>query len=66
MIYVYMYKHHKHGRRTGGSWGTHTHTLSLTHTHTIRQADWWSLGILIYEMLTGLPPFYNQDSQARA
>lgn len=23
--------------------------------------DWWSLGTLIYEMLTGLPPYYSQN-----
>jgi serum/glucocorticoid-regulated kinase 2 len=26
-------------------------------------ADWWSFGILIYEMMVGIPPFYNQNIQ---
>lgn len=24
--------------------------------------DWWTLGVLFYEMLTGLPPFFDQDT----
>jgi serum/glucocorticoid-regulated kinase 2 len=28
------------------------------HDHTL---DWWALGILIYEMIIGIPPFYNQN-----
>lgn len=31
--------------------------------HYTKSVDWWSMGTLIFEMLTGLPPFYDEDVQ---
>ena len=28
------------------------------HDHTV---DWWTLGILLYEMIVGIPPFFHKN-----
>ena len=32
-----------------------------TRTGYGKPVDWWSLGTLMYEMLTGWPPFYDKN-----
>ncbi|KAG8931274.1 hypothetical protein FRC01_001565 [Tulasnella sp. 417] len=35
--------------------------LILGHGYS-KTADWWTLGVLLYEMLAGLPPYYDENT----
>lgn len=35
----------------------------LSRTGHGKSVDWWALGMLVYEMVTGLPPWYTKDKR---
>lgn len=46
-------------------WGTPEYLApeTLLRKGTGKAADWWSFGAIVYEMMTGLPPYYDKNRQ---
>uniref|UniRef100_A0A8B9L793 non-specific serine/threonine protein kinase n=1 Tax=Astyanax mexicanus TaxID=7994 RepID=A0A8B9L793_ASTMX len=49
--------------RAAGSCGTDHYLPVLEDNDYGRAVDWWGLGVVMYEMMCGRLPFYNQDHE---
>ena len=52
-------------RRTNSFWGSFAYMPPeiINHKSYTRNVDWYLVGILWYEMLTGLPPYFSKNSK---
>ncbi|KAK1241349.1 hypothetical protein MKX08_001323 [Trichoderma sp. CBMAI-0020] len=57
-----LYKEAVDGARSYGMPEYPSPEVLLNKGH-FRAADWWTLGIFLYEMLTGLPLFFDEDTE---
>ncbi|ETO30835.1 serine/threonine-protein kinase Sgk2 isoform beta [Reticulomyxa filosa] len=54
-------RHKKKKKKTGGRRRIDAPEIITNEGHGL-SVDWWSYGILLYELTVGIPPFYDQDA----
>lgn len=55
--------HNSHNKRRHESHSTHLSDVLTAELQGHGKAvDWWAFGVLVYEMMAGYPPFYEEDT----